>query len=397
MPDPRQIPVKCDRIKGGKKFCEDHPLHWPRSSPVYNLLLAVLMAKSLTKKRTTLQAVNCLDSGLNDSVVHSNNRKKAKVLPSDSKFIYYITTIIYLFSLPDPSDQTRWSSRVNKGSGGGSNCYFICCFSLPQTYWPQVHSSETPVYTSPTSVGGNTLPRLTLQAPTPGSRYGFHLPSPAANTATSCANSTVPSVSHSTSTVLSVSWGGSVAFMSWGKAPTTPVTISTSSMPLRASQIVQQAQNHQLSPSMTSMLSRGHKIFPLLCCHHTVIMQTKTVSPSTMMIVTIPSLSAPLLMNLTLMRYLLMRMKGWLKQHCMPQVWTLHFSNSLLTILPEQDSPSHGANSRLTCVPTSEPGTYIFFIRFPTNTTSRTIWSISKTALLVSWADKWWQTANSIQ
>ena len=65
------------------------------------------MAKSLTKKRTTLQAADCLDSGLDDSVVRSNNRKKVKVLPSDSKFIYYITTIIYLFSLPDPSDQTH--------------------------------------------------------------------------------------------------------------------------------------------------------------------------------------------------------------------------------------------------------------------------------------------------
>ena len=76
----------------------------------------------------------------------------------------------------------------------------------------------------------------------------------------------------------------------------------------------------ELSLSMTSMLSRGHKIFPLPRRHHMVIVQTKMVSPSTMMIMTIPSLSTPLLMNLTLMRYLLTRMKGWLKRHCMPQV-----------------------------------------------------------------------------
>jgi len=58
------------------------------------------MAKSSTKKRTPPQAADWLDSGLDDSAVGTNNRKKAKVLPSDSKFIYYITiTIIYLFSL----------------------------------------------------------------------------------------------------------------------------------------------------------------------------------------------------------------------------------------------------------------------------------------------------------
>ena len=192
----------------------------------------------------------------------------------------------------------------------------------------QVHSSETPVYTSPASVGGNTLPQPTLQAPTPGPRYGFHLPSPAADTTTSHANSTVPSVSCSTS-IVSSSFQGSVPPRSrdCSAAPVSRVALSLPCPGEEHPQLPSLYQLHpclsephklcnepktitlvhcpELSPSMTSMLSRGHKIFPLPRRHHTVIMQTKTVSPSTMMIVTIPSLSAPLLMNLTLMRYLL--------------------------------------------------------------------------------------------
>jgi len=129
----------------------------------------------------------------------------------------------------------------------------------------QIHSSETPVHTPPASMGGNTLPRPTRQTPISGSRYGFHLHSPAADSTTSHGNSTVPSASRSTSTVSSsfqgsvpppsqdcsaapVSWGGSVAPVSRGRAPTTPVTILTSSVPLRASQIVQRVQNCQPRP-----------------------------------------------------------------------------------------------------------------------------------------------------
>ena len=148
------------------------------------------MAKSSTKKRTTPQVANRLESGLHDSADGSDTRKKAKTRPSDSKFICHITIAIITTSLffSDLSDQTRRSLRANKGSGGqiaqlrniehmqtqtiarvspmdiatankplnpmallsdkqppkrkprpskgsaGEKAYFICCFSLPQTY-----------------------------------------------------------------------------------------------------------------------------------------------------------------------------------------------------------------------------------------------------------------------
>ena len=77
------------------------------------------MAKSLAKKCSTPQAMDWLDSGLDDSAVDSSTRKKAKTLPSDSEFIRYIAiTIIYFSCFPDPSDQTHQSSRANKGNGG---------------------------------------------------------------------------------------------------------------------------------------------------------------------------------------------------------------------------------------------------------------------------------------
>ena len=77
------------------------------------------MAKSLVKKCSTPQATDWLNSGLDDSAVDSSTQKKAKMLPSDSEFIRYIAiTIIYFSCFPDPSDQTRRSSRANKGNGG---------------------------------------------------------------------------------------------------------------------------------------------------------------------------------------------------------------------------------------------------------------------------------------
>ena len=78
------------------------------------------MAKSSTKKRTTPQVANRLESGLHDSADGSDTRKKAKTRPSDSKFICHITIAIITTSLffSDLSDQTRRSSRANKGSGG---------------------------------------------------------------------------------------------------------------------------------------------------------------------------------------------------------------------------------------------------------------------------------------
>ena len=124
----------------------------------------------------------------------------------------------------------------------------------------QISSLETPAYAPPASVGGDTLPRPTQQTSLPGSRYGFHFPSPVADSASSRGNPTVLSASRSTSTVSSSFQGsappsrdcspapmsqgsGSAAPVSWGRAPTTPVP--TSSVPLRASQMVQRAHMSQ--------------------------------------------------------------------------------------------------------------------------------------------------------
>ena len=129
------------------------------------------------------------------------------------------------------------------------------------------------MYTPPTEVGGNTL-RPTRQTPIPGSRYGFHLPSPAIDSAASRGNSTLQSSSVSTvSSSLqgsvpppsrdcstapvsrggsaapvsrrgsTVSRGGSVTPVSRDRAPTTSVNMP--SVPLRASQLVQRAYNYQ--------------------------------------------------------------------------------------------------------------------------------------------------------
>ena len=92
----------------------------------------------------------------------------------------------------------------------------------------------------------------------------------------------------------------------------------------------------ELSLSMTSMLRREPKAFPSPRHHHTVIIRTKTVSLSIVVIVVTLPLNAQgalILMELTLMRFLRMRMKESLKWHCMPQVCTFHFSNYALTIL----------------------------------------------------------------
>ncbi|KAI6013720.1 hypothetical protein BKA83DRAFT_16579 [Pisolithus microcarpus] len=67
-----------------------------------SVLVVVLMAKSCTKKHAMPQVADRLHSALNDPVVGLNTRKKVKMLPSAD----------------NPSDQTRRSSRVNKGSSG---------------------------------------------------------------------------------------------------------------------------------------------------------------------------------------------------------------------------------------------------------------------------------------
>ena len=103
----------------------------------------------------------------------------------------------------------------------------------------------------------------------------------------------------------------------------------------------------ELCLSTTSILGRDHKITPFLHRHHMTIM-TKMAALSIVVIVTTLPLSVqgtPFLVELTLMRYLLTRMKGGLKLHCILQVCTIHLSNSLLTTLLEQDSPYQGANS----------------------------------------------------
>jgi len=212
-------------------------------------------------------------------------------------------------------------------------------FPSSESLTTQIHSSETPVHTPPASMGGNTLPRPTRQTPIPGSRYGFHLPSPTADSTTSRGNSTVPSASRSTSMVSS-SFQGSVPpphettlqLLCPGVALSLPCPraehlqlpslyrlhpcLSGPRKSYNESKTVNLVHCPELSLSMTSMLSCDHKVFPLPRRHHMLIMQTKMVSPSIVMIAMAPPLTAPLLMKLTLMRYLLTRMKGWLKRHC---------------------------------------------------------------------------------
>ncbi|KAI6037193.1 hypothetical protein PISMIDRAFT_14781 [Pisolithus microcarpus 441] len=228
------------------------------------------MAKSCTKKHAMPQAADGLHSALNDPVLGSNTRKKAKMLPSAD----------------NPSDQTRRSSRANKGSGGQitqlQNIERIQTQAiarvlpmdvatanephnplappsdkqLPQQKTRPSNSraeekarlilvipSDAPVHAPTTSVGGNTLPRPTCQVPIPGSRYGFRLPSPAADSATSCGDSTVPRRTPA----------------SRGGTPTNPkVTVPTPPIPLRSSQIVQRAYNSQ-----TRQLSRTFSVHDL--------------------------------------------------------------------------------------------------------------------------------------
>ena len=125
----------------------------------------------------------------------------------------------------------------------------------------QISSLEMPAYAPPASVGGDTRP--TQQTSLPGSRYGFHFPSPVADPASPRGNPTVLSASRSTSTVSSSFQGSappsrdrSAAPVSWGRAPTTP--IPTSSVPLRASQIVQRA--HMSQPRSLSRTFSVHDL-----------------------------------------------------------------------------------------------------------------------------------------
>ncbi|KAI5994391.1 hypothetical protein EDD15DRAFT_2366477 [Pisolithus albus] len=241
-----------------------------------SVLVTVLMAKSCTKKRATPQVADGLQPALNDLVVGSDARKKAKTVPS-------------------ADDQTRRSSRANKGSGGQiaqlQNIERIQTQAvarvspmdvataneprnplappsdkqLPQRKTRRSNGraeekipSDAPVRAPTASVGGNTLLRPTRQVPIPGSRYGFRLPTPAADSATSCGDSTVP---HRSASAIQSSRQSSTHPASRGRSATpvsrggTPITMPTPPVPLRSSQIVQRAYNSQ-----TRQLSRTFSV-----------------------------------------------------------------------------------------------------------------------------------------
>ncbi|KAI5994996.1 hypothetical protein EDD15DRAFT_2365894 [Pisolithus albus] len=220
-----------------------------------SVLVTVLMAKSCTKKCATPQVVDGLQPALNDLVVGSDARKKAKTVPS-------------------ADDQTRRSSRANKGSSGQIaqlqnieriQTQAIARVSpmdvataneprnplappsdkqLPQRKTRHSNSraeekahlilvvlpfsdsltsqipSDAPVRAPTASIGGNTLLQPTRQVPIPGSRYGFRLPTPAADSATSCGDSTVP---HRSASAIQSSRQSSSHLV---KAPLTPLHVA---------------------------------------------------------------------------------------------------------------------------------------------------------------------------
>ncbi|KAI6102453.1 hypothetical protein EDD16DRAFT_1525600 [Pisolithus croceorrhizus] len=204
-----------------------------------SVLVAVLMAKSCTKKHATPQVADELYSALNDLVVGLNTQKKAKVLPSSD----------------NPSDQTCHALRVNKGSGSQ-----IAQLQNIECIQTQAIARVSPVEVATTNEPRNPLAppsdkqlpqwktcplnsRAEEKVPIPGSQYGFCLPSPAADSATSCSDSTVPHC-------IPASQGGT---------PTNPkVTMPALPVPLRSSQIVQCAYNSQ-----TRQLSRTLSVHDL--------------------------------------------------------------------------------------------------------------------------------------
>ncbi|KAI6038092.1 hypothetical protein EDC04DRAFT_2604285 [Pisolithus marmoratus] len=157
------------------------------------VLVVTLMEKSCTKKHAMPQVADGLHSALNNPVVGSNTQKKTKMLPSG-----------------DASEQTHWSSRVNRGSSSQITQLQDIKYMQTQTI-ARISSSDAPVHVPPT---------LCLNSPIISSN-SIHPPSQ----------------------------GHSATPVSQGRAPTNPeVTMPTPPVPLRSSQIMQQAYNSQSHP-----------------------------------------------------------------------------------------------------------------------------------------------------
>ncbi|KAI6161201.1 hypothetical protein EDD17DRAFT_1509416 [Pisolithus thermaeus] len=179
---------------------------------VFRVLVAVLMAKSCTKKHAMPQVADELHSALNDLVVGLNTRKKVKMLPSSD------------------NTKTQAIARVSPVE--------VATTHKPRNPLAPPSDKQLPQWKTCPLNG-----RAEEKVPIPGSQYGFHLPSPTADSATSCSDSTVPC--H-----IPVSRGGT---------PTNPkVTVLAPPIPLRSSQIVQHAYNSQ-----TCQLSRTFSVHDL--------------------------------------------------------------------------------------------------------------------------------------
>ncbi|KAI6131360.1 hypothetical protein EV401DRAFT_2065709 [Pisolithus croceorrhizus] len=183
-----------------------------------SVLVAVLMAKSCTKKHAMPQVADELHSALNDLVVGLNTRKKVKMLPSSD------------------NTKTQAIARVSPVE--------VATTHKPRNPLAPPSDKQLPQWkTCPLNDSLTTQIPSDAPVPIPGSQYGFHLPSPTADSATSCSDSTVPC--H-----IPVSRGGT---------PTNPkVTVLAPPIPLRSSQIVQHAYNSQ-----TCQLSRTFSVHDL--------------------------------------------------------------------------------------------------------------------------------------
>ncbi|KAI6007103.1 hypothetical protein EDD15DRAFT_2358210 [Pisolithus albus] len=145
--------------------------------------------------------------------------------------------------LAPPSDKQlpQWKTRPSNGRAEEKARLILVVLPFSDSLTSQI-PSDAPVHAPTASV------------PIPGSRYGFRLPTPTADSATSCGDSTVPhrsvsaiQSSHQSSTH-PTSCGCSATPASRGR---TPITMPTPPIPLRSLQIVQRAYNSQ-----TRQLSR---------------------------------------------------------------------------------------------------------------------------------------------
>ncbi|KAI6006097.1 hypothetical protein EDD15DRAFT_2359232 [Pisolithus albus] len=242
------------------------------------VLVTVLMAKSCTKKRATPQVADGLQPALNNPVVDQTrcssraNKGSGGQIAQLQNIERIQTQAVARVSLMDvataneprnplapPSDKQlpQWKTCHLNGRAEEKARLILVVLPFSDSLTSQI-PSDAPVHAPTASIGGNTLLRPTCQVPIPGSRYGFRLPTPTADSATSCGDSTVP---HRSASAIQSSRQSSTHPASHGHSATpvsrggTPITMLTPPVPLRSLQIVQCAYNSQ-----TCQLSRTFSV-----------------------------------------------------------------------------------------------------------------------------------------